>query len=194
MRTSASLALLAALALAAPTLPAQAPAEPTAYSVTVEFHITGTAIRKTQRLGSLVLVDVTSPGATTTHILYNLDTHQSLTWNPTGPSIACKRETFADDAWQDPFSGLPDLSMKTAHHVGAEDLHGIHAQILESGETPNGHFRLWVDPATGLMLKAQMIETRLATTITYFEVTEVSLKPPPESTFAIPATCPAQNP
>jgi hypothetical protein len=45
-----------------------------------------------------------------------------------------------------------------------------------------------VDPQTGLMVKAQFVLKQPMITMTYFEVTEVSLKPPPASVFDTPAS------
>ncbi|HTV82950.1 MAG TPA: hypothetical protein VME18_09900 [Acidobacteriaceae bacterium] len=184
-----SCVLLAPLVASATALPAQTPAEPTAYSVTVRFHITGATVRRTQRLGSQVLVDQTAGPSESTRTLYNLDTKESLSWNPDNPSAPCVRKTFLPQEWQDPFSGLPDLTMKHVQRVGTESIHGIAAEILQSGAHPDSFFRLWVDPQTGLMLKAQFTSRKLGTTMTYFEVTDVSLEPPPPSVFEAPAHC-----
>src|ERR1700733_73227 len=78
------IAALAALAFSCVASHAQSLAEPTAYTVTVQYQITGTALRTTYRLGSRVLVDqIPSPGipasatpAAPTRTLYFLDTRQ----------------------------------------------------------------------------------------------------------------------
>ena len=189
---------LAAVALAAVALHAQAPAEPTAYSVTVKYQITGTALRTTHRLGSKVLVDQVpatgaDPGAASgppTRTLYLLDTGQSLTWQPANPAAACTRDSFQGDAWLDPFSGAADLAMPGVTQVGSETVLGIDAKILVSQAKPG--FRLWVDPKTGLMLKAEFTPQPSAPAMTYFEVTEVHMQPPPAALFAVPAGCPSK--
>src|SRR5271168_3108710 len=168
-------------------LPAQAPVAPTAYTVTVQIQITGLAVRKTYRLGSKVLVDQSvSPGKTDdpatgsrTRTLYDLETKESLSWNPADPAQPCARSSFLVDGWLDPFAGGPDLAMKDVKRVGTETVHGIATTILEREDHPDSYFRLWVDPQTGLMLKAQFISKKLGTTTTYFEVMDVSMTPPP---------------
>jgi hypothetical protein len=193
------IAASAALAFSSVALRAQSPAEPTAYTVTVQYQITGTALRTTYRLGSKVLVDqVPSPGipssvtpAATTRTLYFLDTGQSLSWVSGGTAAVCTRHTFQGDAWLDPFSGAADLAMPDVTQLGSEVIHGIVAKILVSKAKPG--FKLWVDPKTGLMLKAEFTPPSSDRAITYFEVTGVHLEPPPAALFEIPARC-AANP
>jgi hypothetical protein len=193
------LAFTSGLALAT-ALPAQAPVEPTAYTVTVRVQITGTVMRTTYRLGSKVLVDQTTPSDAVgeppgrTRTLYNLETKESLSWNPSDPSAPCTRSHFSGDEWLDFFSGGPDLTMKNVTHAGTETLHGVATVILESSKDPDTTSRLWVDPLTGLMWKAQFVSKKLGQTLTWFEVTDVSLQPPPSSVFAIPARCLANSP
>lgn len=194
--------LLTALAVFASgaALLAQTPVEPTAYTVAVQFQVSNPkTVRKTYRLGSKVVVEVladtSAPSGklgetsqeTRTRTLYDLQTKESLSW--VDVSRPCERSTFLDDEWQDPFAGARDLSMKNVKHVGRETIHGLTATILESNDHPDSTFRLWVDPETGLMLKAQLVSKKLNATIPYFEVTDVSLTPPPASTFDTPANC-----
>ncbi len=202
-RTFFRLAVLAAWALSSVSLQAQSPAEPTAYTVTVQYQITGTALRTTYRLGSKVLVDqVPSPGVppsatpnAPTRTLYFLDTGQSLSWEPANAAVACKRGSFQGDEWLDPFSGLADLAMPGVTQVGSEVIHGIATKILVSQAKPG--FKLWVDPKTGLMLKAEYTPPSSDKAITYFEVIEIHLDAPPAALFGIPAQCsidPAASP
>jgi len=196
-RTFFRIAAWAALAVSTVALHAQSPAEPTAYTVTVKYEITGTALRTTYRLGSKVLVDrVPSPGippsptpAAPTRTLFFLDTGQSLSWAPADPTAACKRGSFHGDAWLDPFSGAADFAMPGVTQLGSETIHGIATKILVSKAKPG--FKLWVDPKTGLMLKAEFTPPSSGKAVTWFEVTEVNLGPPPAALFAIPARCAA---
>ena len=188
----------AALAFSSVALHAQSPAEPTAYTVTVQYQITGTAIRTTYRLGSKVLVDqVPSPGvppsatpAAPTRTLYFLDTGQSLSWEPANTAAACTRGSFQGDAWLDPFSGAADLAKPGVTQFGSEVTHGIATKILISTAKPG--VKLGVDPNTGLMLKAEFTPPSSDKAVTYFEVTEVHLEPPPVALFEIPAHCAPQ--
>lgn len=194
-RTIFRFALSAALALYSVAFHAQSPPEPTAYTVTMQFQVTGAAVRTTYRLGSKVLVDsVPSPGipaspapAIPTRTLYLLDTGQSVSWEPANPSAGCQRGTFQGDAWQDPFSGAADFALPGVTQSGTEILQGIAARILVSKAKPG--FRLWVDPKTGLMLKAEYTPPSTNKAIPYFEVTEVHLEAPPAALFQIPAHC-----
>jgi hypothetical protein len=189
------IAASAALAFSSMAFHAQAPAEPTAYSVVVQYKITGTALRTTYRLGSKVLVDqVPSPGippsptlAAPTRTLYFLDTGQSLTWEPANTTAACTRGSFQGDEWLDPFSGAADLATPDVTQLGSEVIHGIATMILRSKAKPG--FKLWVDPKTGLMLKAEFTPPSSDKAITYFEVTEAHFEPPPAALFEIPAHC-----
>src|ERR1700678_2051251 len=104
--------IMAALASSALLLPAQTPVEPDAYTVTVQFNVTGTVSRTTYRLGSKVLVDQHTPDkASPNRTLYNLQNHESLSWDPMDPSTPCVLSDFQAAAWQDPFAGGPDLTM-----------------------------------------------------------------------------------
>jgi len=194
-RTFFRIVFPAALAFSSMPLPAQSLAEPTAYSVTVRYQITGPALRTTHRLGSKVLVDqVPSPGippsappSQPTRTLYFLDTGRSLSWEPANPSAPCSRGSFQGDAWLDPFSGANDLTRPGVTQLGSETIHGIAARILVSPAKPG--FRLWVDPRTGLMLKAAFTPPSSQKSILWFEVTDLHLEPPPAALFAIPSQC-----
>jgi hypothetical protein len=185
------LSILAATAVLAQSSLAQIPPEPTAYTVTTRIQITQPTIRKTYRLGSKVLVDVSDAGAAATRTLYNLETMESLTWRPADPSAPCVRAGFGPRQWLDPFEGGADLAMKDVKQTGTETIHGVATVILESDRKPG--FRLWVDPKTGLMWKSEFTAKQLGKTMTYFEVTDASLTPPPISTFDIPSNCSAQS-
>lgn len=185
------LAAIAAVALC--SLAQTQPQEPAAYTVATRISVTSPTTRKTYRLGSKVLVDVSDASASSTasptRTLYDLQSMKSLTWNPGDPSAQCVRATFAPREWQDPFEGGADLAMKDVKQTGTETVHGVATVILESDKKPG--FRLWVDPKTGLMWKSEFTAKASGKTMTYFEVTDVSLTPPPASTFDIPSNCSA---
>lgn len=189
------IAVSAAVAFTSIALRAQSPAEPTAYTVTVRYQITGAAMRTTYRLGSKVVVDqVPSAGippsatpASPTRTLYLLNAGQSLTWEPANAAGGCTRNSFKGDAWLDPFSGAADLSTTGVEQIGSEVIHGIATKIFISKAKPG--FKLWIDPKTGLMMKAEFTPPSSGAAMTYFEVTRVQLEPPPAALFAIPAHC-----
>ena len=185
-----ALMLFAAAGVLAASLRAQAPPEPTVYAVTTEYRATGTVVRTTYRQGSKVRVDAGDAGnlsAKPTRTLYDLQTLQRLSWIPSDASRSCTRAAFTPGAWQDPFEGGSDLAMKDVKQTGTDIVHGVPTVILESDKKPG--FRLWVDPKTGLMSKAEFTAKELGAKITYFEVTNVSFAPLPPSTFDVPSSC-----
>lgn len=190
------IAIAAAMAAFSGAVLAQIPTPTAAYTVTWQLQFAGPkAVIKTWRLGSKMLVEQTNPPgpngnqSETTRTLYNLDTQETFAWNPLDPSAPCARGRSLPPEWQNLFSGGPALAMKDVAHVGQEKILGIDAVILESAKDPDTTKRLWVDPQTGLMLKAQFISKKLGETLTYLEVTEFSLTPPPASILEIPAAC-----
>ena len=170
---------------------AQAPSGPANYIVTQRIAITAPVLRTVYRLGNKVVADQHPEDAANqrTRTFFDLETGKSLTWNPADLSSPCTADVFQAGGWQDPFSGGPDLAMKNVRHAGSEKVHGIEAEILESADLSVSGFRLWVDPATGLMLKAQFISKKLNTTTTYLEVTDVALTKPDSAVFEVPAIC-----
>jgi len=186
------IAAAAALAFPAAALRAQSGGEPTAYTVAVRYQITGTALRTTYRLGTKVLVDQVPPAGVppsatpgpATRTLYFLDTGETVAWEP---GAVCTRGSFRGDAWLDPFGGAADLAMPGVTRVGAETIHGIATTILVSSAKPG--FRLWVDPKTGLMMKSEFTPPSGGKPVTWFEVTDVQLTPPPAALFEVPARC-----
>jgi len=123
--------------------------------------------------------------------LYNLQTHQSLSWNLSDSSASCGHGSFSGD-WGDPFAdsaGPPDDP--NTKQVGTETLHGYEAKVFEA-PTPNGKLKVWLEPKLHLILKYQMIPAK-GEPQTMLEVTELSLSAPPASIFAPPASCAAAS-
>lgn len=192
------LAFIAALAVA---LPAQRPVEPGSYTVTMHFRAAGpNAVTTTYRLGPKVVADRTVPpeeaygnfGRTNTRTLLNLETNRSLLWDPKDPSVPCVRSNFRpDDAdiWDNPFASASDMASPDMKQVGTTTLHGVSAKILQSTDDGLLANKLWVDPRTGLVLKAQLISRDGGGGRTVSEVTDFSLRPPPASIFEVPTQC-----
>jgi hypothetical protein len=184
-------------------LEAQTPTGPTAYSLTVHYEIAGPeAITKIYKLGPKVLVDRTVPPSETygnwnsTHsrILINLETKQSLRWNPVDASAPCVRSTFRSEdhpEWRDPFVDASDLGTTDMKQVGTATILGFRTRILQSTDDRDFPAKVWVDPETGLVLKAMFISPDSDKGKTIVEVTDVSLKPPLPSVFDVPAQCDA---
>lgn len=180
----------------APKLPAQAPIAPTAYTVTLINSIFGPGEwMKTSRNGSKVLVEQTTadkaadPTAAHAVTLYDLDRHTSLTWSTGNTAAGCGTGTFSGD-WGDPFASAPDMTGNNAKQVGTETLHGIAANVMEVAAGDAGTAKVWIDPKTGLVLKAQMTPPGGAPK-PILEVTDVSWGPPPQSIFTVPPACAA---
>ncbi|MGA2074385.1 MAG: hypothetical protein ABSH52_12860 [Terriglobia bacterium] len=180
-------------------LGAQAPEEPTAYTVSVQ-HLSGNgAVVTAYRLGPQVLVDYTgdpsnsNPG-THKRILLNLETKHRLTWDRVDASVPCVRSNFNPeerhgDDLQDLFIGGAALASEKAKQLGTETIHGITTRILETTDDPNLAIRTWVDPRTGLVLRASFVSPATGLGRPWFEVTQVSFEPPPASLFAVPSQC-----
>ena len=191
-------AICTALSASGVELRAQAPVEPTDYTVTVLEQIEGPqVVTKTYRLGPKVLVDRTiprgemeeNPQRTRIRTLFNLDTRDSISWDPVDPSVPCTRSDFTADDWEDPFAGGTVLTDPEVKHAGKATILGFATTILESTDDSMLAIREWVDPHTGLILKAQLFSPKMGKTKPFSEVTEVSLTEPPASTFEVPARC-----
>jgi hypothetical protein len=187
------------LTTCAPSLRAQTAPAPTVYSLTETNAMFGPVFTvNIYRNGSQALLDSQSPASTTmpkaihTRALYDLNTHQSLSWDLIDSSIPCGKSNFSG-SWGDPFADsdslLDDLNKENPKQVGTATVLGFSAKILEA-TGPDGTVRAWVDVKTGLVLKALSIPPSGAPQ-TIIEVTKVSFAPPPASIFAIPANCAA---
>ena len=175
---------------------AQSATAPTAYTVTTNnAMLGGRGVTKIYRLGSKALVDqsgspaeVTGPSRTVyLRTLYDLNTHESLTWDPVNNSATCVKGSITGD-WGDPFGGAAGLLKQGARQVGAETIDGFATRILETPAGPKGTVRAWVDPGTGLVVKEQITPPG-ETPQTVLEVTNVNLGAPAASVFLVPEGC-----
>lgn len=183
-------------------LGAQAPEEPSAYTVSVLRLSESGAVTTAYRLGPQVVVDYTedpragedSSQGTHKRILLNLETKLSLTWDRVDASVPCVRSNFTaqdrqGDDVQDPFVGGSTLSSKNFKQLGTETIQGVPTRILESTDDTNFAVRMWVDPRTGLVLRAMLVSPENGLQRPWFEVTHVSFQPPPVSLFDVPPQC-----
>jgi len=188
-------AILSLLAGCGIVLQAQTAAEPTAYTVKSDSSLTGpTSITVTYRLGSKVVVDSTTPtpaaGVTMRlHTYFDLDSKMSYTWDPANDAVACSAGKLTGD-WGDPFGGTQDLMQQGAKQVGAETVNGIPATVYELQMGASGTMRAWLEPKTGMLVKAVLTPPSGPPT-TMVDVTSVDLTAPPASVFALPARCTA---
>ena len=185
-----NLALLASLGV---TLGAQTAPAPTAYTVTETNSMAGPVTdKKIYRSGSNVVVDERTPapvagGFTNEHTFYDLQKMQKYTWDPVNKATACVKAAFTGD-WGDPFTGAGALASKGVKQVGTETLHGFTTKVYQTDPTPNGNMKVWVDTKIHMIVKGVFTPPG-APPMTMTEVTSVSLTPPPDSEFAIPANC-----
>jgi hypothetical protein len=127
------------------TLGAQAPAAPTAYTVTVVNSLFGQGEwMKTSRLGSKVFVDQVSadkaadPKAPHVHTLSDLEKHRNVSWYWPDSSAGCSNGTFTGD-WGDPFGSIDDLAGQVAKQVGTETvLGGLSKPLLRAQRSEHG--------------------------------------------------------
>ncbi len=187
--------VLASLVSIPSALNAQTSAEPTAYTVTSTNTLFGPpTTTHVYRLGSKALVDSnTSPSTELPkgiHIqtFYDLKAMTSMTVDVGESAAACTAGTVSGD-WGDPFEGASVLTDPSGKHVGTETINGYATEIVEASAGSEGTMRAWVDPKTGLIVKALLIPTDGSAPKTLVEVTSVSMEPPRASVFEIPARC-----
>lgn len=189
-----SLVLLATLA--ASDSGAQNSKAPQAYSVTEVNAMFGpTMTLKIDRDGDKVVVDESVPSRSAgspgihTHSYYDIKNHRSYSVDLNFAKANCSTGTF-DDNWFDPFEMSATLmsSLENAKQVGTETVNGFATKVMESGTAGPGHQKVWLDTASGLIIKAETGEE------TIIEVKKVSLAKPPGSVFAVPTACAATPP
>jgi hypothetical protein len=188
------LVLLASLA--APSVHAQSTKAPQAYSVTEVTAMFGPSMTlKVDRDGDRAVVDETVPshsaGSTGIHTrsYYDIKNHRSYSVDLNFAAANCSSGTF-DDNWFDPFEISATLmgDFANARQTGMDTVNGFAAKVLESGAAGPGYKKVWLDTASGLIVKAQ------AGAETIIEVKRLSLAKPPAALFAVPAACIAASP
>ena len=183
---------LCATLCAAPALVAQYAPAPTAYSATVVNSMMGPAVTmQVHRDGNKAVVDQSYSGGHT-HTLYDLQTHQTYSWDPANPSGSCSRGTFGGD-WGDPFATSAGMTaeMNSQHprELGSETINGFAAKVYESAG-PAGALtaKVWLDPKYGLIVKLEMTQ-KGSPTRTIMETKQLTLARPAASLFTMPAAC-----
>jgi outer membrane lipoprotein-sorting protein len=173
------LVLVSLLTAGAALLPAQ-----TTYTIT-ETSVIGTM--KVYRNGSKARVELANTVA-----LIDMAAKKVITWDPTKDPIVCASNTDST-GWGDPFETSKEMKDELAKNnpkeTGKETVAGIETQIMEAN-SPDGKMKAWIDPASGLILKAQLTATGGEPKV-ILEITSVSLEAPADSVFEKPAACAA---
>ena len=163
---------------------------PTVYTVTKTEAIVGPSVTmKIYRNGTKAVIDK-PVGGIPMRTLYDLETHQSLSWDLSKSDSACGQATFSGE-WGDPFAGADqmsaDLGKMNAKQDGTETLNGFAANVMEV-DGPTGKTKIWLEAKSGWILKLQMTPPGGAPQ-TLVEVNELSLAEPPASVFIPPSKC-----
>jgi outer membrane lipoprotein-sorting protein len=168
------------------------PVPPTNYTVIRrETNGADTLVRRYYRRGNKAINELS--GTTQGHAfhnraLYDLETHQILSWTLEDSSISTECVKLGFDIREDsPFDNAYELAEVNAKPVGTETLGGFVATILEY-PLSGGKGRVWIDTKSNLLLRVQEIATNGAPRTT-LEVTDVSYHRPPASLFIPPAKC-----
>jgi hypothetical protein len=174
------------------TLLAQPFTVPDTYSLTQINSLFGPPVTiNIYRNGSNAVVAHQSSGSHS-QTLYNLQTHQSLSWDTVATGGGCGAGTFSGD-WGDPFASTAtlagDLEKQGAKQVGTESIAGIPAKVMEA-DTKDGKVRVALDPKSGLILKMQLTPAGGAAR-TLIEISSASFTAPPAAIFTPPAACAA---
>ena len=169
---------------------------PTAYTVTQFNAMFGPpGVNMTvYRDGSKALIelsrpaDAQNPKGTHTRSLYNLQAHSNLTWDLNNPESGCGQARFSGD-WGDPFATSTEITGQGVKETGTETVNGVATKVYE-GEAQGVKIKGWVDPKTGLLMKAQMAQGNAALQ-TILETKQVTFAKPAASVFVLPAVCAA---
>lgn len=178
------------------SLPAgcQAPAKtvgpPQAYIITTDVTPPGGSKHRatTYRNGSRAVLQ----GEQGSRSLNDLQAHTRYIWNPGNPGAGCSSANLTGD-WGDPFAlsaMLEDqIAKKGAKVTGVETINGIAARVVESTE-PGGITKLWQDPKSSLVLRAQSFPPG-GPAVTLLEVQSFRMTAPDPSLFVLPPGCQA---
>lgn len=183
--------------LAAPGCQAQTPPAPTSYSVSEIFsaYVDG-EILQIGRDGQKATVEqeIAPQGAdirgSHSRAYYDLAAGKSYTLDLIDPSKPCGPSSISGD-WGDPFAVSADLAAEMAKYraadVGTDSISGIMTKILDA-TTPQGEVRVWIEPATGLVMKWE-VDAPHGPPKVMLLVTAFSITPPPPEDLAPPAKC-----
>ncbi|MDE3198990.1 MAG: hypothetical protein KGN84_21755 [Acidobacteriota bacterium] len=147
-------------------------AQPSAYTIRQVNSMFGAPAEATiYRDGSKAAVEV--KGVRT---VYDLATRTSYAIG----AASCKVSRFADD-WGDPFVMSKEVTQNKVKDLGTDIVNGVHTEVFEVG-IADGKAKAWVDPKSGLVMKAAMGRPIL-------EIKQATFAPPDPSVFALPPSC-----
>ena len=132
--------------------------------------------------------DAANPKGSHTRSLYNLSAHSNLTWDLNSPAGGCGKATFSGD-WGDPFAMSAEVKQPGMKETGSETIGGVSTTVFEGAEK-GVSLKAWIDPKTGLLMKAQMAQGGGAPQ-TIIEVKQVSYAKPAAALFEVPPGCAA---
>lgn len=180
------------LSASAAQVPPVQPVQLTNYTVIRrETNGADTFVRRYYRRGNKVIDELS--GTTQGHAFHNralfdLETHQILSWSLEDSSISTECFKVGFDIWESsPFDNAYELAEVNAKQVGTETLGGFVAKILEY-PLSGGEGRVWIDTKSNLLLRVQKIAAD-GVSRTTLEVTDVSYHRPPAALFIPPAKC-----
>lgn len=173
------------------------PATQTAYTVTEVNGLLGQDVNMTiYRNGSKALIDQSygpragSPKGFHVRTLYDLQTGTNYSWDLIDTARGCGAGNFSGD-WGDPFAVSAEITAglagKNPQQAPAATINGIATRVFEK-EGPAGKGKAWVEPRTGLVIKAEMTPPGGAPK-TMLEVKQMSLTAPAASVFVLPSAC-----
>jgi hypothetical protein len=148
-----------------------------------------TVTMKVYRDGSRALVDQSYPGGHN-RTLYDLTSHQSITWNPENAQAPCSAGRWSGD-WGDPFATAAsmnaDIQKQHPKELPGDTINGFTTKVYATA-MPTGDAKAWVDVKTGLIAKLEMTP-KGGKPQTFMELKDVSLSHPSADLFTLPAAC-----
>ena len=141
------------------------------------------------RDGNRALIDNQANG---THVraLYDIPAGSNKGWDADKPD-GCSDSKFQGD-WGEPFetskSLLSDLKAQGVKETGAETVNGFRTKILETNGGAQGSAKVWVEPQTGLIIRA-VFSAPDQPARTLLETKSFQPDKPPASAFQLPASC-----
>lgn len=152
------------------------------------------------RDGNLI-ASMQSDGKRTSYARIDLAAKTGFTWEADDPDGSCTGDHFPKE-WAskgnlpfEPFGGTSEYLMKAvnegdgARKSGVETIHGFAVTVFESAPNPNGRMKVWQDPLSGMVWKAEFAPGEDPRMHVIFEVKEFTIGKPAAAKFTLPAGC-----